>query len=301
MKVVPLAAESLGTRSMATWIGCSNNKVNFLIDPGVSLAKKRFGLKPHVLEVERNLDHWTRICTHLEKSQYVIVSHYHYDHYNPRNPSVLRGKILFVKSPKLLNKSQRMRSKYFLEQVKDRVAEVNHADWRSFELEENIELRFSGALPHGREGSKQGFVVSTTIVKGKDIFTHTSDVLGIQAEVQLQYLLDQDPTILYVDGPMVRSSRNIAKKELQKCISSLETIIGKTQVKKIIIDHHLLRSLNWRDHLTDLLRIASSADVVVSTAAKFLGERNDLLEANRHLLYQEQKVNSRPTVTSYHQ
>ncbi|MHA2271776.1 MAG: hypothetical protein ACXACI_07925 [Candidatus Hodarchaeales archaeon] len=289
MKIVPLAAESLGTRSMATWIGCNNDSVGIFIDPGVSLAKKRFGLKPHVLEVERNLDHWEQICTYLKKSKYVIVSHYHYDHHNPRTPRVLTDKHLFVKSPRLVNKSQKKRSRYFLEQIRGLAAEIHHSDWRSFELEENIALHFSGALPHGPEGTKLGYVVATTIVCNDEIFTHTSDVLGIQAEVQLQYIVEQNPHIIYVDGPSAKPTQS-SKKELAKSLSFLKDIISKTHVKTVILDHHLLRTLKWRMKISSLLQAAENSGVHIFTAAEFAGEQNDLLEAKRKLLYEEQEA-----------
>lgn len=44
IRFIPLAAESLGVRSMCTYVETSAIKV--LIDPGVSLGK-RFGLLPH--------------------------------------------------------------------------------------------------------------------------------------------------------------------------------------------------------------------------------------------------------------
>lgn len=286
MDIVPLAAESLGTRSMATWVGCRNERVTILIDPGVSLAKKRFGLKPHILEVERNLDHWARISSYLKKSKYVVVSHYHYDHHNPRQPQVLRDKTLFVKSPALVNRSQKKRSRYFLEQVKGYATEINHADWREFELDEGVKISFSGALPHGPEGTKLGYIVGTTIMSGNEIFTHSSDVLGIQAEVQLKYIVEQNPTILYVDGPPIKPFSRVNKKELANSMNSLEIVIAKTQTKTIILDHHLLRDLNWVTHISQLLTTAENNGIRICTASEFLEEQNDLLEAKRKMLYE---------------
>ena len=44
MNVVPLAADSIGVRSMATYVECGQTRV--LIDPGAALAPNRFGLPP---------------------------------------------------------------------------------------------------------------------------------------------------------------------------------------------------------------------------------------------------------------
>ena len=44
MRVIPLAAESLGVRSMATYVEAGD--VAILIDPGATLAAARYGLPP---------------------------------------------------------------------------------------------------------------------------------------------------------------------------------------------------------------------------------------------------------------
>src|SRR3990170_2781622 len=44
MKIVPLAAESLGVRSVATYVECGATRL--VIDPGASLAPSRFNLPP---------------------------------------------------------------------------------------------------------------------------------------------------------------------------------------------------------------------------------------------------------------
>ena len=44
MKVVPLAADSLGVRSMATYVECGATRI--LVDPGAALAPNRYGLPP---------------------------------------------------------------------------------------------------------------------------------------------------------------------------------------------------------------------------------------------------------------
>ncbi len=286
MDIVPLAAESLGTRSMATWVTISSRNFNLLIDPGVLVGEKRFGLKPHIKEIERNLDHWNIISAHLSKSNYVVISHYHYDHYNPRIPQLFKDKVLFLKNPRPNNRNQEQRAKIFLEKIKGLSSKVYHSDWRTFDLDEGIQLSFSGALPHGPEGAKTGYVVATTIKFSNKVFTHTSDVLGIQSEVQLNYILEQNPTILYIDGPSTGRGK---KTEIKKSVVSLNVILSKTEVKEIIYDHHMLRNLNWIKYLVEFIKHSEHMGVKTYTAAEFLGKKNDLLEANRKLLYENQK------------
>lgn len=71
MKITPLAFESMGVRSMATFIE-TDHKI--LIDPGTSLGAKRFGLPP--LKTEFNALHETRathLCREIPK---VVVDHH---------------------------------------------------------------------------------------------------------------------------------------------------------------------------------------------------------------------------------
>ena len=49
MKITPLAADSMGTRSMATFVETGDCRI--LIDPGAELGPMRYGLAPHPLEL----------------------------------------------------------------------------------------------------------------------------------------------------------------------------------------------------------------------------------------------------------
>ena len=51
MEFIPLAEESLGVRSVAAYLATGDVKI--LLDTGISLAPKRYGLPPHPREVER--------------------------------------------------------------------------------------------------------------------------------------------------------------------------------------------------------------------------------------------------------
>jgi len=50
IKAVPLAAESLGVRSVCTYVETWD--VRILLDAGVSLCSNRYGFSPHPLEYE---------------------------------------------------------------------------------------------------------------------------------------------------------------------------------------------------------------------------------------------------------
>src|SRR5688500_12259602 len=73
MKIVPLAAESLGVRSMATYVEVGATSV--LIDPGATLAPLRYGLPPADEEWEALRRANDRISAYAARSQFIFVSH----------------------------------------------------------------------------------------------------------------------------------------------------------------------------------------------------------------------------------
>ena len=113
MKIIPIASDSMGTRSMATFVETKDCKI--LIDPGVALGPRRYGLPPHPLEIEKLEEDWRNIVKYADKAQVMIVTHYHYDHHNPEYPEIYADKVVYLKHPtEKINYSQKKRAKYFL-------------------------------------------------------------------------------------------------------------------------------------------------------------------------------------------
>src|SRR2546428_14158113 len=97
MKVIPLAAESLGARSMATFVEAG--RTGILIDPGATLAPSRFNLPPSEEEWEAPRRANDRISAYAARASLVFVSHYHDDHFRP-DPATDAGRTVLVKDPK---------------------------------------------------------------------------------------------------------------------------------------------------------------------------------------------------------
>src|SRR2546428_500863 len=113
MKITPLAADSLGARSMATLVETPD--VTILLDPSVRLGPYRYDLLPHPTERSRQKELWQVIRGAAKKADVLTVSHYHFDHHNPAAPSIFRGKLAFLKDGKFhINPSQRERSSAFV-------------------------------------------------------------------------------------------------------------------------------------------------------------------------------------------
>ncbi len=282
MRITPLAADSLGARSMATLVETPD--VTVLLDPGVRLAPFRYDLRPHPTEEERQKALWRTIKDAAKKAEVLTVSHYHYDHHNPDAPSLYRGKLVYLKDGKAnINRSQRERASAFVRALKKYPQEIQVADGNDVDFG-GTELTFSAAVPHGYN-DELGYVVMARIAQGEEVFVHTGDVEGPPLKEHLGFLLDAAPTVLYVDGPMTHMPENYPESMTARSLENLARVVRSTGLRTLILDHHLLRDRAWRSRLGPLLSVAEEHDVTVQTAAEFAGKAVDQLEANRDRLY----------------
>lgn len=283
MRIVPIAFESLGTRSMATFVQTRDCKI--LIDPAVSLAPSRYGLPPHSREFERMDEHWREIEKYAKKAEVLIVTHYHYDHHDPSEPELYEGKLVLIKNPNAkINLSQKQRARFFLEMLGNLPEKIEYCDGREFEFGKTL-IKFSKAVPHGTS-ARLGYVTQVCIKNGKTKFIHTSDVEGPSLKEQASFLLEENPNIIFLDGPMTYMlGYRYSRASLQASIENILEVMKKTSVEQIIFDHHFLRDLNWREHITRVYEAAEVKGIKILTAAEFAGRENDLLEARRRELY----------------
>jgi len=283
LEVTPLAFESLGTRSMATLVKAK--KLKILLDPGVALAPRRYGLPPHPVELSRMREHWERIRAEASSSQVLVVTHYHYDHHNPREPEVYRGKTVFVKHPKRkINFSQRKRAALFLKEIGPLVGELDYSDGKEFSVDD-VTIRFSEPVLHGTS-ERLGYVTEVSISHKDFTLVFTSDVEGPSISEQAEFIIDEDPSLVICDGPMTYMlGYRYGYESLEKTVENVTKIFSETRVKDFIFEHHLLRDLEWSEKLAELLRRAEELGVTVQTAAEYMGVENDFLEANRRKLW----------------
>ncbi len=278
MKIKPVIADSLGARSMATFVELE--KFNIFIDPGVSLAPKRYGLEPHKKEIEVLNKSWNEIVKLMKKVKIAIITHYHYDHYNPEAPEIFKDKILLLKDPEKENLSQKRRGSKFIKEVKEYAKEIIIADGQEFKFE-NVKIKFSEPVFHGTN-KKLGYVIEVFIKEGKDSFLFTSDVEGPSVEEQVEFILKNKAKIIYVDGPLsYMLGYRYSYEALEKSNENLIRICKKVKPDKIIIDHHLLRDLKWEERIKKAIEECKN----IICAATFLNKKINMLEALRKELY----------------
>ncbi|MEM2137204.1 MAG: hypothetical protein QXI93_04535 [Candidatus Methanomethylicia archaeon] len=283
-KIVPLAFDSFGVRSMATYV--ETDDVKMVIDPGVSLAPLRYGLEPHPMEMERMDETWGDIKDYSMDSDVLVVTHYHYDHHDPDNPEIYDGKIVFIKHPEQnINFSQRRRAAFFLDKIKGLPIKVEIADGNSYRFNNTV-ISFSKAVYHGTN-PRLGYVVEVSVRSGGETFLYTSDVEGPSIDSQLEFILKEKPHILFIDGPMTYMlGYRYSRRSLDLSVENIIRIMSLNCVEAMVLDHHLLRDLKYLEHLSKVYDAAGEFNCRVITAAEFCGRSIDMLEARRRELYE---------------
>lgn len=271
---MPLAADSLGARSMATYVEAG--RLRLLLDPGVALAPRRYGLGPAPEEEEALARARLRIEGYAVRATHVAVSHFHADHYRP-DEGLYAGRHVWAKDPRrMIDPHQAAQGREFWRAVGPH-CRLEPAEGRSIELD-GVTVRFSPALPHGLEGNAFGYVVAVTVDDGTR-FVHASDLQGPASPVATAYLLRERPDLVYLSGPPTYLQGQIGREVVQRGIDNLVRLVGETGCR-VIVDHHAVREPRFRD------RLAAAFDTGrVVTAAEYLGRGDECLEARRAALW----------------
>ncbi len=277
MKVVPLAAESLGVRSMATYAECGETRI--LIDPGAALAPTRFRLPPAEEEWDALRRANNRISAHAARARTIFVSHYHEDHFR-YDPQLYAGRVVWAKDPtRMINPAQRRRAGELWKAIRPhcRLDSAEGRRWQS----PDVLLTASPPLPHGVEGTGLGYVVALTVTDRAEgfRFVHASDVQGPLSDVATAYLIRERPHLLFLSGPPCYLEHQIGARLIDRGIDNLLKIIEATGCRAIM-DHHALRDPRYGERLR---RLWDTRRVV--TAAGFLGAADECFEARRHILW----------------
>ncbi|MEM2873008.1 MAG: hypothetical protein QXD82_02430 [Nitrososphaerales archaeon] len=298
IKITPIASETLGVRSMATFV--ETHDVKLLMDAGVSLGP-RFGLVPHPIEYKALKEARNSLERFAIKADAITISHYHFDHYTATWNSIeakwtwssydvakkiYGGKVVLAKDYRdCINASQRRRGWIFSKIADEFVKEIKYVDSSTIKFNETL-ISFSQPLPHGEDDTSLGFVLSLQIKHGDEDLLYCPDFQGPMSDKALDYILDVSPTKLIIGGPpLYLSEYKVPARSIEKGFENLMKIISK--VPLTIIDHHLMRDEKALERLQGLKEMASQHGNSVLTFAEYLGKQNRLLEAIRPQLYNE--------------
>jgi len=298
IRVTPLAAESLGVRSMCTLVETPDLSV--LLDAGVSLCPYRFGLPPHPVEFQTIAKLREKIAQAAEKAEVVTVSHYHFDHHTPSFEDwlvnwteanstacqIYQDKTVLVKNPKeQINPSQRQRAWIFQKTGGKYAKKLEASDGKTFSYGRTT-LRFSEPVAHGSEDAMLGWVIMAVVEYEDERFMFAPDVQGPMSQRTLELILKADPTVIMLGGPpLYLGGFRVGMVQLEQGLRNLERIVAAVPV--VILEHHVLRDESWKEKLTELYDQSLKAGHSVVTAAEYLGSENAFLESKRKQLYSD--------------
>lgn len=295
IKIIPLAAESLGVRSMATYVETPD--VRILLDPSASLSR-RFWLLPHPLEYERLKQSLDRIMEYVDRADILFISHYHYDHFVPGftnytfnfsseqlAKNIVRDKIVYAKDNKNnINYSQRKRGYHFEKITRKEAKELHWADNSEIQIN-STKIIFSRPVPHGKANTPLGFVIMVLIEHDHKKFAFCPDIQGPIENSTTDIILNWNPDIAYIGGPPVYLTNKITKEELQSALENMKRLVQK--IPTVVFDHHLLRIDDWRNWAKEVFGIAKNSNHTVLCASEASGREYSPLEFKRKELYHD--------------
>ncbi|MDO8869160.1 MAG: MBL fold metallo-hydrolase [Methanobacteriaceae archaeon] len=298
MKIIPLAFESLGVRSMCTFVQTDQG---ILIDPGTSVAPKRFKLPPSLEEITALKESREKIVEYSKKSSIITISHYHHDHFTPFESNkflessskiaygIYSGKKIFLKNPDSnINKNQSSRAKKLIKNLKSvDDTEITYSDNQEFQIGDT-NIKFSSALHHGSDYSHLGYIVAVSITFNGEKLLHASDVQGPISDMALEYILNENPDRIILSGPpLYLLGYALSDEDITKARANLEKICQK--IPHVVVDHHLLRTKKGLEFIND---INEMENVDVMPASCILQKKPLLLESERKTLYKPLKTES---------
>ncbi|MEN3046024.1 MAG: hypothetical protein ABDH49_03455 [Candidatus Hydrothermales bacterium] len=276
MRIVPLGADSLGTRSFSLYVETGDVKI--IVDPSCALAPRRNGYPPSPQEVHNLNVIYNKIRSYVKQSDVVIISHFHNDHYPFFDVDIFLGKILLIKDYKKdMNYMQVIRAKKFIEELQRRGVKYFFADLKEFNFNKT-KILFSDGLWHGRlkrEGKVVGF-----IIEEKERLFYSSDTQGLWDKNLKEFLKGKVIDYFFVDGPSLYQSK---KSEIDEFIRDVSELLKELNNSIMIIDHHFVRDLSYINYIRNFREIYGNR---VFTCAEFLGEKDTPLEALRRDYYE---------------
>ena len=299
IKITPLAAESFGVRSMCTFIETPD--VRILLDAGISLCPYRFGLPPHPIEFKTIATLRKRIAEAAEKAEVITISHYHFDHHTPSYEDwlvnwtdanetarqIYQDKKVLMKNPKeKINASQRQRAWLFQKTGGKYAAMLEPADNKTFSFGRSTVLHFSEAVPHGPDNALLGWVTMVLVEYEDERFMFAPDIQGPMSARTLELIKLAKPQVILIGGPpLYLSGFKVDEAQLQLGLRNLASVAETVPIT--ILEHHALRDEQWQQKTKQVFEVALCAGHKMLTAAEFVGEKNNFLEANRKQLYRD--------------
>ncbi|OLS12551.1 MAG: hypothetical protein RBG13Loki_3836 [Promethearchaeota archaeon CR_4] len=290
-----LASESMGVRALALKV--ITDDISILLDPACALGPIPNFPTPHTFEYVTLQQSTRRILDACVDTRLIAISHYHHDHYKPRERNweylgsdstifqqIFRNKMVFAKHPTdRIGTNQRVRAGEFQQHLTEVNGSFVPSDGRRF-LFRKTEIRFSPPLPHGSVGTKLGYVIGICIQDPETCFCFCPDVQGPTVPETVDWILAQDPHVIVLGGPPLYLSPPKFTLEDRDAFYRIIELLAK-RVRKIVIDHHLFRHTSGIASFYSLKEKLKKFGCTLCNFAEQNNERGNFLEAWRERLY----------------
>jgi uncharacterized protein len=292
MQIIPLAADSMGVRSMATYV--ETRDTGLLIDPGAALAERRHGLPPHSIETDCLRKSVERISLYVKSAQIIVITQWDPEHIRFESPEWMKGRRLLVKNPNLcLSPERRTQAFAFLKTVRNACEEIVFADGAAFSCGAT-RIAFADFVP-ARPADPREASIPLAVSEGDECFAFSSDTQGIYPDPTALFLASAKPTVLYLDGPETDPVEKTARRPAAApLIRRMRRLVAECGAPRVLADHHLIRDPDWRRRAEPLFQAALEMGAVLQTAAEYRGEENLELESRRKSLFDLGRNERRP-------
>jgi predicted metallo-beta-lactamase superfamily hydrolase len=156
--------------------------------------------------------------------------------------------------------------------------EIKFMDGKYFEFDKT-KIRFPNAMFHGIEFSKVGWVVPVIVESEQEKLLYTSDLNGPMIEDYAEWIINENPNVLLLDGPssyMIPYTVNLIN--FKRTVENIIRIIEESEIDTIIFDHHLLRDTKYKERMEPAYKTAEKVGKKLLTVAEYYGKEPVVLE-----------------------
>jgi len=202
-----------------------------------------------------------------EESMPVAMGRDYGDYQRRRNQIIRKGRKWFR------NLCNKWRSEQWIPEMRLGDTEFKFMDGRRVEFADTL-VRFSKPVFHGVEYDRLGWVSSTVIEYGGVKVIHTSDVQGAVIEDYADWIIKENPNILFMDGPPTYLFGYVVNRlNFNRTTENTCRIIREADKAELIIyDHHLMRDPLFRKRMEEVYKVAEASHKRVMSAAEYLGK-----------------------------
>jgi hypothetical protein len=205
-----------------------------------------------------------------------LASHIDYGDYQKRKEElIVKGRRWFKRLVDLWMKSE------WIHEFSTSDTKILFADGKTFRMGSTT-LRFTRPFFHGIEYDRLGWVIGLVVECGGVKFLYGSDLQGPMLEDYANWVIEEKPQILIMDGPATYLFGYMLNRiNLKRAIANAKLIIQKTSPQVLIYDHHLPRDIRYRERVAEIYQAAEKEGKKVLTAAEWFGEEPLILKYKR--------------------